>query len=286
MAFSKRCVLSEFFVLSELMLLTLFLAMPFSILLTTNSFASSLTDVNDIVRRANLAAFYAGEDGRAETRMTIIDGQGRKQMRQFTILRRNIEVGGAQEFLVIFSRPSDVKRTAFLVKKYPGAEDDRWLYLPGLDLLKRIAAGDKRTSFVGAHFYYEDISGRDVDADYHTLTKTTDQYYVIRNEPKAPDSVEFSEYTVWVDKKSFMPKKIEYKDSQGKLFRRIEALRMETIDGIETVTKMKVSDLRTGGYTVNEMRFIQYNLGLPSAVFSERSLRNPPRKWLQRVSAE
>ncbi len=39
--------------------------------------------------------------------------------------------------------------------------------LPDLDLVKRIAAGDKRTSFVGSHFLYEDISGRAVQEDKH-----------------------------------------------------------------------------------------------------------------------
>jgi hypothetical protein len=30
------------------------------------------------------------------------------------------------------------------------------------------------------------------------------------------------------------------------------------------------------------MRFIHYDVGLPEQVFTERSLRNPPRKWFRR----
>ena len=37
----------------------------------------ALTDADEIVRRANLAAFYAGADGRSEARMIIRDAQGR-----------------------------------------------------------------------------------------------------------------------------------------------------------------------------------------------------------------
>ncbi|MBV1873812.1 MAG: outer membrane lipoprotein-sorting protein, partial [Gammaproteobacteria bacterium] len=129
--------------------------------------ATDLSDVNTIIEKANNTAFYTADDGRATTRMTIVDSQGRKQVRQFTIIRRDIEDGGDQQFLVFFSRPSDIKKTTFLVNKHPGKEDDRWLYLPGLDLVKRIAAGDNRTSFVGSHFFYEDVSGRDLDADKH-----------------------------------------------------------------------------------------------------------------------
>lgn len=261
---------------------TLFSYFIYSLLLVSVNLSAADLEVETIVKKANLAAFYGGNDGRAETRMTIVDGQGRKQLRQFTILRKNIEKGGDQQFMVFFSRPTDVKRTMFMVQKHPGSDDDRWLYLPSLDLVKRIAAGDKRTSFVGSNFYYEDISGRGLDEDVHTLVGSDDKYFEIRNVPKDPGGVEFSEYTVWVDKNTFMPVKTEYKDSTGKIYRRIEALKIEEVDGIPTATKMKVSDLRTGGYTINEMRFIAYDVGLPADIFSERSLRNPPKKWLSR----
>ena len=123
------------------------------------SWSAELPDVESIVRQANLAAYYQGLDGRSEARMTIRDGKGNEQLRQFTILRRDREQGGDQDFLVAFSRPADVRNTVFMVAKHTQSDDDRWLYLPGLDLVKRISAGDKRTSFVGSHYFYEDVSG-------------------------------------------------------------------------------------------------------------------------------
>ncbi|MBV1915154.1 MAG: outer membrane lipoprotein-sorting protein [Pseudomonadales bacterium] len=258
--------------------------------ISTNASAADLTDVNKIVNKANLAAFYSGADGRAETRMQIVDSQGRKQTRQFTILRRDYindgKDGGDQQYLVLFSYPSDIRGTLFLVEKHPGGDDDRWLYLPGLDLVKRIASGDKRTSFVGSDFFYEDVSGRGLSEDHHKLIETTDKFYVVLNTPKNPSNVEFVNYQVWIDKKTFMPVKTEYTDNAGKIYRRIEALQVKTIQGFPTATRMKVSNLRTGGYTLNEMRFISYDLGMPADIFSERSLRNPPRQWFKRPAAK
>ena len=137
------------------------------------------TSALDIIKQSNLAAVYPASDGRTEARMLIVDKQGRKQQRQFTILRKNIEKGGNQHYLVVFSRPSDVARTTFLVEKRPGQDDHRWLYLPGLDLVKRISAGDKRTSFVGSTFFYEDISGRDISQDNFELLEETESYWKI-----------------------------------------------------------------------------------------------------------
>ncbi len=240
-----------------------------------------LTDVQDIIRRANLAAYYAGDDGRAQVRMTIADAQGRERVRQFLILRRDGEDGGDQDYVVLFSRPADIRNTVFLVKKHIGKDDDRWLYLPGLDLVKRIAAGDKRTSFVGSHFLYEDISGRGIEDDKHELVETTNAAYVVKNTPIDPGSVEFTAWTAWIDKDTFIPSKMEYVDESGDVYRRIEALEVQEADGHPTVTLMKASDLRSGGHTVSQFRNVEYDLNIPESVFTERTLRNPPRKWFR-----
>jgi outer membrane lipoprotein-sorting protein len=262
-------------------LLTLTAAVVGSALLAAPSGAQDLSDIGEIVRRANLAAYYAGSDGRATARMTIVDAQERTRVRQFTILRRDRTDGGDQDYAVLFSRPADIRNTVFLVNKHVGEDDDRWMYLPGLDLVKRIAAGDKRTSFVGSHFVYEDVSGRAVDADRHELVATTDEYYVVRNTPVDPGTVEFAFWEARIDKETFLPAVLEYMEEGGEVFRRIESLEVAEFDGYPTTTKMKASDLRSGGYTVTEFRNVQYDLDIPESVFTERTLRNPPRQWFK-----
>ncbi len=248
--------------------------------------AEALTDADEIVSRANLAAYYAGADGRSEVRMIIQDAQGREQRRQFTVLRRDVEDGHDQDFLVVFSQPSDVRGTVFLVKKHVGADDDRWLYLPGLDLVKRISAGDKRTSFVGAHYFYEDVSGRGPDEDIHVLLHTTDAAYVLEHVPKDPSSVEFTKYTTWIDRETYLPMKIEYANATGRVYRSVEVIEVTEVDGHPTVTKSRVSDLDGNGETNMEFRFIAYDIEMPADVFTERSLRSPPRDWLKRPARE
>lgn len=241
---------------------------------------SAEPSVDEIIEQTNLASFYAGEDGRSDARMIIVDGKDNKQMRQFVILRKDLEEGGDQNFLVVFSRPTDVKDTVFLVHKKMAAEDDRWLYLPALDLEKRISSSDNRTSFVGSNFFYEDVSGRNPSFDQHQLVKTDDSSYYLKSTPKDPQAVEFAYYTMKIDRHLNLPMLVEYYNEQDEIYRRVEVVEVQNIQGHNTVMKSKVSDLKTGGYTLMEFRRPVYDLGMDADVFTIRSLRNPPKEWL------
>jgi outer membrane lipoprotein-sorting protein len=233
--------------------------------------------VDEIVSKANQAAYYAGSDGRAEVEMNITDKSGSTRTRKFALLRMNTEDGN-QKFYVYFKEPADLYKQVFLVWKNVDGNDSRWMWLPALNLKREIAPGDKRTSFVGSDFVYEDVSGRNLNEDTHELAETTDTQYVVKNVPKNPSDVEFSYYTVRIDKDTFLPRRAEYYDRNGKLYRTVEATKVETIQGFPTVTESTVKDLNTGSTTVNRFSNIEYNIGLQDNIFTERFLRRPPRE--------
>jgi outer membrane lipoprotein-sorting protein len=238
-----------------------------------------ISDVDVIVNKANIVAYYQGDDGKANVTMTITDKKGQTRNREFVILRKDVQDGGDQKYYVYFLKPADVRGMVFMVHKYAdiAKDDDRWLYMPALDLVKRIAASDKRTSFVGSDFLYEDVSGRNLAVDTHTLVETNDKYYVVKNVPKEPDSVEFSYYNVSIDRENFVPMKMEFYDKQDKLYRVIESQKIETIQGFPTVLKSVVSDLKTGSRTEMEFSEVKYDIGLGD-IFTERYLRRPPEE--------
>jgi len=264
------------------------------LLISTGILGASVTlaapSIDEIVNRTNYVAYYQGLDGKAKVKMTITDAQGRERTRQFVILRSDEpqtdslaggEYKGNQKMYVYFSRPADVNKMVFLVWKNIGGQDDRWLYLPALDLVKRIASSDKRTSFVGSDFYYEDVSGRNLEDDTHELISTDDNYYVIKNTPVNADSVEFSHYIMYIHKESFLPIQTEYYDKKGALYRVNKTLQVDTIEGFPTVTKSSMENLKTKSKTLMEYSKVSYNLGLPKDIYTERFLRKAPRKLLR-----
>ncbi len=244
------------------------------------SVAQDVTDVDAIVQKTNQQAYYQGDDGRAVVEMVITDGQGRTRQKKLVILRKNMDdKNEEQNFFVYFLEPADESGVTFLVNKHVNKDDDRWLYLPKLDVTKRIAASDKRTSFVGSHFFYEDVSGRPLTEDTHELVETNDTYYVLKNTPKDPKTVEFDSFTMYIHKPTFIPVKVEY-EKGGQVYRTVEALEVKDIQGFKTVTKSRVTDNNIGGNTLMTYGTVEYNTGLPDDIFTERYLRTPPTQYL------
>ncbi len=235
---------------------------------------------DQIINKANIASYYSGEDGRSDVDMTITDASGKVRTRKFTVLRMNMKKGGDQKFYVYFESPGDVRKMAYMVWKNSkkNGNDDRWLYLPSTNLIRRIAPGDKRTQFVGSDFVYEDVSGRNPSSDRHELIKTDEKFYYIKSTPIDPAEVEFSYYDILIDKKTFLPAKAEYYNKNGKKYRIVEATKITEIQGFPTVIESRVNDLTTGSTTTNVFSNIKYNIKLTERIFSERFLRRPPRE--------
>jgi outer membrane lipoprotein-sorting protein len=248
--------------------------------------------VETIIVRSNHASLYQGEDSQGTTTMTITDKQGRVRRRQFNMMRKNTDTKDMdQKYFVYFVEPSDVRKMVFMVHKHVGMgkDDDRWLYMPSLDLVKRIAASDKRTSFVGSDFLYEDISGRSPEEDAHELLETTDRFFVVKNTPKNPDAVEFASYIAHIDKTTFLPMKIEYFKAGSRPYRVIEVLDVESVGATEngkqaaypTVVRSVARDLESGSQTEMVFANVRYNAGLEDDLFTERYLRRAPKEVLQ-----
>ena len=247
------------------------------------SFQLSAQDLSleQIITKANEAYRYFGKDVKSTAHMDIRDKNGKTIMeRELVILRKN--TGGLnQKWYAYFNQPADIRKMVFMSWKQDGKADRRWLYVPSLDLVKRLSTSDKRGSFAGSQFTYEDVTGRSPKDDTHKLMETTSTSYKIKSTPKNPSSVEFSYYVSYVNKKTFLPTKTILYDKSGKAYKRYEMLDSRVIQGFPTMTKFSMTNLKTKEATIITMSNIQYNIGLQENIFTEASLRRPPRQYLR-----
>ena len=244
-----------------------------------------------IIEKSQLAFYYQGEDMKAKIRMELIDKDGGKRIRVLTMLRLDEVEGGNQKYFMYFHEPGDVRRMTYMVWKDPVKEDDRWIFIPAVDLIRRIAADDKHSSFVGSDFTYEDISGRDVASERHEIIRTEklgdNECFVIRSIPEA-GSV-YTKRVSWIDKQTFLPLKEEFYDVQNELFRVFTADKIDEIivgEGdrkkvFPTAISRTMKNVKTGHRTEVNFDSVSYNTGLKEEDFSERRMRRPPGSWIR-----
>lgn len=240
---------------------------------------------DEVIKKSQAAFLYPGKDFKARVMMKLISKGGQERVREMTMLRKNYgEVGGNQKYFIYFFQPADVKDMTFMVYKYPAKDDDRWLFVPSINMVRRIAAQDKRSSFVGSDFTYEDVSGRDIEDDTHTVAKEeklgSRDCHVIKSTPKTAD-VDYSYKLSWIDKVTALPAKEEYYDRRGELYKVFTADEIKDVKGVPTITKRTMKNLQSGHMT--EVSYIKtdYNLGIEDSLFTERFLKQPPKKWIE-----
>ena len=178
---------------------------------------------------------------------------------------------------MLFSQPKEVKGTAFLNWDRIGSEvDDQWLYLPALKKVRRIRATDKSRSFQGSDFSYEDLSGRELDSDNYELIGEDSfngtQCYKINAIP-LEKVTQYSSRIIWIDKKHFLMKKIEFFDKKNNLFKILDIPDHVKNGDYWTAIKMTMFNVKKSHSTELEILKVDYDQGLKDNIFSESYLK-------------
>ena len=228
-----------------------------------------------------------GRDSRAELRMRLYDRQGRVRERALTMLRMRGEKGKGDRTLLRFTYPNDIRNTSFLVWEHPGAVDDeRFLYLPALGRVRRIAGQEKDESFVGSDLSYEDIGGRDI-AD-HTYAFTADDTawtapdgtrhpaWLLESKAKDPNAT-LPRSVSFVLKERFIITAADVFNRRNERVKHFEARKLERIEGIWTVLDLVMSNEKDNTRTELTTTSIDYNVGLTEEDFSRRRLESDAR---------
>ena len=247
--------------------------------------AKESISARDVIHKGIMANYYAGQDRVSVGYIRVEDKKGNiLRERRYTQLRYvegSTDAERDQKLYVYFSEPTDMRGTSYLVHKHVGGVDNRWLRLEKLDLIKRIADTDKRTSFAGTDVFYEDLSGRHLDDDTHELVDETKNYWVVKSTPVKDTGSDLAAHKAWIHKKTFLVAKRLCYNHEGKVYRRFKALKVANVkskDGIDfpTVYEAIVEDLRTGTKTFMKGDKIKYNVGLKPELFTQRALEVPP----------
>jgi hypothetical protein len=234
-----------------------------------------------------------GRDGRFQLKMRLFDRQQRVRERELTIMTLRGQTGGRQgganrpsagsgdRVLIRFTYPNDIRGTAFLVWEHPEAEDERFLYLPALGRVRRIAGAEAQDNFVGSDFTYEDISGREFDDYTYAMVERagtwtapdSQRFPAYRIESRARDAqARFPRAVSTVRKDNFVVVHADIYNRRDERQKTYEVRRLETVQGIWTLSDIVMTNVTERTKTELTMTTTAYNVGLKESDFSRREL--------------
>jgi hypothetical protein len=227
-----------------------------------------------------------GRDARIEMTMRLFDRHGRVRERSLVLTSLRQSGTRGDRVLVRFLSPNDIKGTGLLVWSHPAADDERFLYLPALGRVRRIAGSEKRESFVGSDLSYEDIGGRELD-DYTYAFVQRDAswtapdgrvYPAWQLESKLVDTTAAHPRTVsLVTKDNFIVVSAEIFNRRNEREKKYDVRRLDRIDGIWTATDLVMVNESLRTRTELTVTRARYNVGLTEADFTRRVLEQGAR---------
>jgi hypothetical protein len=219
-------------------------------------------------------------------RMRLFDRQGR--VRERALLVSSLRGGPGRPVpgdrsLVRFTQPADIKGTAFLVWEQPNADDERFLYLPSLGRVRRIAGSEAQESFVGSDLTYEDIGGREFENYTYRLIESPapspwtapdgSRHQVFLLESRNRDAgARFPRVVSHVRKDNFVVVRAEIFNKRNELQKTFDAVRLEKVSGYWTVLEMRMADSVERTRTELVLEKVEYDIGLKPDDFSRREL--------------
>lgn len=212
---------------------------------------------------------------RSAVMMELINSNGDVDTRM--VEEFGIKEDGLSSTIMIFRAPASVKNTRFLKMENDGRADDKWIYLPALKRVRRIASSDGSKSFMGTDFTYDDMETREVERDNHTLLREENfngfDCYVLRAESVDPEDSQYSYRVTWIRKDNFVPIKMELFDKNEKLEKVMTVLDLQQIDGYWTPVKAEMKNVQEDHKTVITIKKIVFDKGVDKKMFTTNFLK-------------
>ncbi|MDR2375584.1 MAG: outer membrane lipoprotein-sorting protein [Treponema sp.] len=180
---------------------------------------------------------------------------------------------GNERMMIVFQSPASVRGTRFLTIDRATGNSDRWIFLPSLGKVRRIAASESGSNFMGTDFSYDDMSSmsRDVESDTHTLLREENlngaACYVIQSVSN-DRNFQYSKMVSWIDKESSVIYQVEMYDRRGALLKVMESGDLKDVQGHLTPTQTTVRTVSAGTSTTIYMDIVEYDDPIPEDVFT------------------
>ena len=194
--------------------------------------------------------------------------------------------------LTRFHEPAEVRGQGILFLEHEDGNNDVMLYLPTFKKIRRVESEQQSSSFMGSEFSYSDIAAPHVEDYQYSMVKESEvcpsteaaqvKCFVIESKPaneKVKDRTGYSHGQQWVRHDNFMSVKGEFYDLEGKLWKKMDASKIEVVSQANDQKNKKwmahfvrMENIRNGRFTELEFKSVKTNIKIPEVTFSQQNL--------------
>ncbi len=211
--------------------------------------------------------------------MILINSRGEKRVRKIQMMNRK-RTANESDMLMRFKYPDDVRGTGFLLKEHENTDDERYLYLPALHRIKRIASSGKGGNFMSSDFSYYDIGKPKLNDWKYSLLGSEEiaghPCYKILCMPASPEIVDETGYGKiirWIRKDIYVTLKSVYFDRGGQKWKVLNVTDYKKISGVWFQTGMVMKDVQNNHETKMIFKDLKVNTNIPELFFTKRFLQ-------------
>jgi hypothetical protein len=228
--------------------------------------ATRAMDVTEVLMRAQQAT-TPDASMRAKFEFVITNAKGDNVHWAGQLYRRG---GSDPRVRLVFDAPLDLRGTEVAVAGSPGGGSRTRVYLPALRRVRELSADMRGESFLGTDFNYEDLGFLQLEFEQHALRSNgaaaaDGDCYKLESVPAS--GWWYGRIVRCIDKKTYLPRRTEYYDRAGILWKLRTFDEIKKIGLYPTATEITMTTVPTATSTRIRLSDIAYDSRLPDSVF-------------------
>ncbi len=191
-----------------------------------------------------------------------------------TLRQARATTGDTRRIVTVVVAPAEAAGTTLLLSQHENAPEERWLYAPFVRRARQIAPVLRHEPFLNSDFTFADLGFMDQRRDESSKlippSESKDGVYGVEETPQ--DQTLYSRIVSWIDPDAKLPRRREFFDRTGRLWKLEKFEDVRTVDGVPTPMRVTMEDVQGGGKSELLTTEVRHDVALPATLFDPNRL--------------
>lgn len=182
-------------------------------------------------------------------------------------------VGGTTRLLAVVLAPASLRGMSYLIQHGSGDINVQWVYLPIVGRVRKISSPEAYAAFLNSDFTYADLGFVGTGSKFTLIGDAEHDGVKCQLVQAAPkEAWAYARTVTCIARDGHLPVDRQVYDASNTLWKVQKWSRPEMIDGVPTIFKTSMEDLREKSRTDLEVTAIRYGLPVPESLFDPAQL--------------